>query len=248
MTSGRLASRARTVARRRGGRLGVVAAVAFIATAAVVIYASGLLEKLPSSQDRIAGLFDGLGAWTYLVAGLLAFLEVGTFVGFFAPSELGVPFAGAAAAQGDLSLPRLVFVVWVCAAAGESVNFALGRVLGRGFLVRHGARFRVTEARIEKVEEYFERHGGLTVLLARFGAYVRTLTPFIAGAANMRYRHFLAWSVPGCGLWATALATIGYVFVESIDTIIDVIVALGIGVAGVIVTVLLLRLVRARRS
>jgi membrane protein DedA with SNARE-associated domain len=222
------------------------AGLGLIAAAAFLLDASGLLDELPSSQDRVAELFDGLEAWTYLVAGLLAFLEVGTFVGLFVPSELGVPFAGAAAAHGSISLPTLVIVVWPCAVAGESLNFVLGRALGRGFLIRHGARVRLTEARVESVEDYFDRYGGLTVLLARFGAYVRTLTPFIAGAAGMRYRRFLAWSVTGCGLWAAALAALGYAFFDSIDTVIDLLVAVGFGVAAVIATALLWRLVNHR--
>jgi membrane protein DedA with SNARE-associated domain len=84
------------------------------------------------------------------------------------------------------------------------------------------------------------------VLLARFGAYVRTLTPFIAGAAAMRYGRFLAWSITGTGLWAAALASLGYVFFDSIDTIVDLVVAVGFGVAGVVAAALLWRLVKPR--
>jgi membrane-associated protein len=220
--------------------------LAFIAAVAVVVYATGLLDKLPSSQDRIGQLFDGLERWTYLVAGGLAFLEVGTFVGLLVPSELGVPFAGAAAAHGSLSLLILLIVVWVCAVVGESLNFALGRALGSGFLIRHGARVRVTETQVERVQAYFDRYGGLTVLLARFGAYVRTLTPFVAGAAGMRYGRFLAWSVTGCGLWAAVLASLGYVFFGSMDTIVELLVAFGLGVAGVIAAALLWQLAKSR--
>src|SRR5258705_532602 len=89
-------------------------------------------------RQLIGDLSQGLGAWTYLLVGGLAFLETGAFVGLVAPGEFTVLLGGAVASQGDVSLPLIIAVTWFCAFAGDSVSFMLGAHLGRGFLVRHG--------------------------------------------------------------------------------------------------------------
>ena len=99
----------------------------------------------------------------------------------------------------------------------------LGARLGRGFLVRHGARFRITEERLHQVEEYFDRHGGRTILIGRFIGLVRALAPFIAGTSKMRYAAFAPYSILGTGLWATAFILIGYFASQSLGTVADIV-------------------------
>ena len=100
-------------------------------------------------EKAIQDLSKGLGAWTYLLVGALAFLETGAFVGLIAPGEFTVILGGAVAGQGEISLPVILAITWLCAFAGDSVSFLLGAKLGRGFLVRHGQRFRITEERLK---------------------------------------------------------------------------------------------------
>ena len=88
----------------------------------------------------IEDLSKGLGSWTYLLVGALAFLETGAFVGLVAPGEFTVLLGGAVAGQGDISLPLIIAITWLSAFAGDSVSFLLGARLGRGFLVQHGRR------------------------------------------------------------------------------------------------------------
>src|SRR5258706_7646245 len=109
-------------------------------------------------QGAIEDLSNGLGAWTYLLVGALAFLETGAFVGLIAPGEFTVMLGGAVAGQGDVSLPLILATTWLCAFAGDSGSFLLGAKLGRGFLIRHGKRLRITEARLAQVEAYFARY------------------------------------------------------------------------------------------
>jgi membrane protein DedA with SNARE-associated domain/membrane-associated phospholipid phosphatase len=195
-------------------------------------------NQLPSiNLDKIIeDLSEGLGAWTYLLVGGLAFLETGAFVGLIAPGEFTVLLGGAVASQGDISLPLIIAITWLAAFSGDSVSFLLGARLGRDFLVRHGERFRITEARLEQVEGYFSRYGGRTVLIGRFIGLVRALAPFIAGSSRWRYRNFVPYSILGTGLWSIALILLGYFFGQSLDKVTNF-VGKGLLVFGIVVGV-----------
>ena len=170
-------------------------------------------------EQAIQDLSEGLGGWTYLLVGALAFLETGAFVGLIAPGEFTVMLGGAVAGQGDISLPVILAITWACAFAGDSVSFLLGARLGRDFLIRHGQRVRISEERLEQVEAYFSRYGGRTILIGRFIGLVRALAPFIAGSSRMPYRNFAPFSILGTGLWSTGLILAGYFFAQSLDTV-----------------------------
>ena len=124
---------------------------------------------------------------------------------------------GAVAGQGETSVVLTIGIVWVCAVAGDSVSFLLGRRLGRGFILRHGPRVRITHERFARVEDYFSRHGGKTILIGRFIGLVRALAPFVAGSSEMRYMGFLPYSVLGTGLWAAGYVLLGYFASRSLD-------------------------------
>ncbi len=170
-------------------------------------------------EQTIQDLSKGLGAWTYLLVGALAFLETGAFVGLIAPGEFTVMLGGAVAGQGDISLPLILAITWICAFAGDSLSFLLGARLGREFLVKHGQRLRITEDRLKQVESYFSRYGGRTILIGRFIGLVRALAPFIAGSSRMPYRDFAPFSILGTGLWSTGLILAGYFAAQSLDTV-----------------------------
>lgn len=160
---------------------------------------------------------ESLGDLTLLLVGILAFLETGAFVGLVFPGETAVILGGALAGQGEISVVVMLAVVWFCAWAGDSVSFLIGRRLGRGFILRHGPKVRITRERFAQVESYFGRHGGKTILIGRFLGLVRALAPFIAGSSGMRYRAFLPYSVLGTGLWAATFTLLGFFISESIN-------------------------------
>ena len=195
-------------------------------------------DHLPSLNldEVIEDLSKSLGSWTYLLVGGLAFLETGAFVGLVAPGEFTVMLGGAVASQGDISLPLILGITWLAAFCGDSVSFLLGAKLGRGFLVRHGERLRISDERLAQVEGYFARHGGKTILIGRFIGLVRALAPFIAGSSRMPYRTFAPFSILGTGLWATALILAGYFAAQSLDTVTEW-VGKGLLVFGIVVAV-----------
>ena len=148
---------------------------------------------------------------------LLAFLETGAFVGLVAPGETAVLVGGLVAGQGQIDLLVLIAIVWTCAVAGDVTSYTLGRRLGRAWLLRHGERLKITEDRLHQVERFFEKRGGLTILIGRFIGLVRALAPFIAGTSKMPLRQFLPYDIIGAGAWATTFCVLGYVFWQSFD-------------------------------
>jgi undecaprenyl-diphosphatase len=138
-------------------------------------------------------------------------------VGLVFPGETAVILGGALAGQGEISIVIMLAVVWAAAWGGDSVSFLIGIKLGRGFVLRHGPRVRITRERFTRVEDYFDRHGGKTILIGRFIGLVRALAPFIAGSSGMRYRAFLPYSILGTGLWAGTFVLLGYAISTSIN-------------------------------
>ena len=201
---------------RLSGEGKLLAAAVLLACA---VYASGILSALPDPKTLIEDIAEALGAWTYVLVGVMAFLETGAFIGLVAPGETVVIAGGVIAGQGEIQLIPLIGLVWVCAVLGDTTSFFLGAKLGRGFLEKHGPRFKITHERLEQVDGYFERHGGKTILIGRFIGLVRAIAPFVAGSSQMAYRNFFPYSVVGTGLWATTFCVLGYVFWRSFDQV-----------------------------
>ena len=199
---------------RRSGH-GMALLGAGLAAAALFAAVQAGLVQAPDLEGMLTDLSDSLGAWTYALVGALAFLETGAFVGLIAPGETAVVLGGVVAAEGGVHLVPMLAITWAAAALGDLASFALGRRLGRQFLVRHGTRIGVTAPRLERVEAFFSRHGGKAILIGRFIGLVRAVAPFLAGASAMRVRAFLPWSVLGTGLWATTFTLVGYAFHDS---------------------------------
>jgi undecaprenyl-diphosphatase len=204
------------VRRRHFGR--VALGLGGLAVAGLALWGFGVVEP-PNLTTLIEDVGKRLGKWTYLLVGLLAYLETGAFVGLVVPGETSVLVGGVVAGQGEISIVTLIGLVWACAVAGDVTSYVLGRRLGRGFLVRHGPKVKITEQRLQHVEGFFHRHGGPTILIGRFIGVVRTLAPFIAGASRMELRRFLPYDVIGAGLWSALFCLLGYFFWQSLDRV-----------------------------
>lgn len=227
----------------RRGRLIALGLAAFIGVAGYLLYQQYFPEfDLQQLLDDFANL---LGNWTYLIVGLLAFLETGAFVGLLVPGETAMIVGGAVAGQGVINLYLLLAIAWVMAFLGDSFSFFLGRKLGRGFVIEHGPRVGVTHERFEQAERYFERHGGKTVLIGRFVGIVRALSPFVAGTSGMGYGSFAPYSILGSGLQVSTNILLGYIFARSITVAADYAglfaLVLGTGIVVVVTVVVLYR-------
>lgn len=229
--------------RLSGGQRGLLAALA----AALAVYGIGLVQP-PDLESTIEDLGRTLGPYTYAFVGAMAFLETGAGVGLIAPGEFTVMLGGVIAGQGRIDVVALIAIVWVAAVAGDVTSYVLGRRLGRGFLVRHGPRVKITPDRLEQVEAFFHRHGGATILIGRFIGLVRAIAPFLAGASRMPLRRFLPYDTIAAGIWGGGFVLVGYVFWQSFHQVVAVAkqgaVALGavvVATGGVVLAVRHLR-------
>jgi membrane protein DedA with SNARE-associated domain/membrane-associated phospholipid phosphatase len=189
-----------------------------IVLAGLLLYGTGLVHP-PSIESLIKDAGEKLGKWTYLLVGLMAFLETGAFVGLIAPGEFTILVGGVVAGQGRIDVMALIALVWACAVAGDVTSYFLGRRLGRGFMERHGPKVKITHERLEQVEGFFERHGGKAILIGRFVGLVRAVAPFLAGSSRMPLRRFIPYDVVGAGLWGTIFVLLGYIFWHSFDQV-----------------------------
>lgn len=176
-------------------------------------------NSAPSVEHLIKNIAESLGSWAYLLVAVMAMAETAAFLGFIAPGEFTIILGGVLAGQGTLSIGLLIGIVWVSIMIGDSIGFALGRKLGRGFAQKHGPKVRLTEERLARVEDYFHRHGGKTVFFGRWIGFVRPLMPFTAGASDMPYRRFIPYDVLSAGLFGATFSLLGYIFYHSLGTI-----------------------------
>jgi membrane-associated protein len=219
---------------------GAILAMGVVAAAALAAFAAGVVRP-PDLEGALTDLSDTLGPWTYALVAALAFLETGAFVGLVAPGETAIVLGGVVAAEGDVNLGAMLVIAWLAAASGDLASFALGKRLGRRFLIARGPRLGVTAPRLERVEQFFDRHGPKAILAGRFIGIVRAVAPFLAGASGMRLRAFLPWSLLGTAVWATAFTLIGYAFHHSFSAAADALTHGALGLAVLAAVVLALR-------
>lgn len=146
----------------------------------------------------------------YGVAGII-FAESGLLIGFFLPGDSLLFTAGFLVQQDILAfnIHLLAFILFVAAALGDSVGYAFGNRVGRRLFKREDSLLFHKE-NLHRAEAFYEKHGGKTIVLARFVPVIRTFAPIVAGMSNMRYKAFLAYNLIGALLWATGLTYLGY--------------------------------------
>jgi undecaprenyl-diphosphatase len=160
--------------------------------------------------DQLIALLWRLGHWGYLVIFLGTTLESAAFLGFFIPGETLVVVAGVLASLGILDLPDLIALVALGAMIGDNVSYLLGRHLGHTWLVRYGGRVGLDHDRLDRVDSFYDRHGGAAVVFGRYVGFLRALVPFVAGAAGMTYPRFLGYNAVAGITWAFAIVLLGF--------------------------------------
>ena len=197
--------------------------------------------------EFLRGIGESVGAWLYVIAGGLAFAEAAVMVGVVLPGETALLVAGFAAHEGVISLVPMMIVAIVCAIAGDSVGYELGRKVGPALQRSRAGRF-VGDRRWQATEDFLHRHGGKAVLLGRGTALLRVLVPGMAGMARMPYlRTFLPWNVVGGVLWGGGCVLLGYLFALSLETVASYLAWGPVPVVAIVALVLIVREVRRRR-
>src|SRR5471032_1001028 len=158
---------------------------------------------------HLAELVAQYGAWVYGILFLILFCETGLVVTPFLPGDSLLFVAGALAAlpTNDLNVHLMVFAAIV----GDAVNYTIGRVFGERLFSNPNSKI-FRRSYLDKTHKFYEKHGGKTIILARFVPIVRTFAPFVAGMGHMSYRHFAAYNVIGALIWVLLFTYAGYLF------------------------------------
>jgi membrane-associated protein len=151
------------------------------------------------------------GAWVYALLFAIIFVETGLVVMPFLPGDSLLFVCGALAAIGALNLPLLMVLLVVAAVLGDALNYAIGRHVGPRVWQWEQSRF-FNRAAFDRTHAFYEKHGAITIIVARFLPFVRTFAPFVAGVGTMPYRIFLFWNVAGAFLWVGSFIYAGYAF------------------------------------
>jgi len=161
--------------------------------------------------DRHLAELAGIGVeWLYGILFLIVFCETGLVVTPFLPGDSLLFASGALAAVGSLNIHALFLLLTVAAILGDTVNYAAGHYFGEK-VFSSDARV-LKQEYLDRTHAFFERHGGKTIVIARFVPIIRTFAPFVAGAGRMTYRHFLFYNVPGAIAWTASFLYGGYFF------------------------------------
>jgi membrane-associated protein len=144
----------------------------------------------------------------------IVFAETGLFVGFLLPGDSLLITAGLVAQRGQLDLPMLMVVLVVAAIAGDATGYWIGRRAGARLFQREDSRF-FKRRHLQRAEAFYARHGGKTIVLARFMPFVRTFAPSVAGAAGMPYPRFALYNVVGGVAWVVSMTLLGYLLGEA---------------------------------
>ncbi|MGE0559894.1 MAG: DedA family protein [Burkholderiales bacterium] len=162
--------------------------------------------------DRhLQALVAAHGAWIYLILFAIVFCETGLVVTPFLPGDSLLFVSGTIAAAGGMDINLLVVLLIIAAVLGDAVNYAIGHYLGPRVFKSGESRW-LNPKHLERAHAFYERHGGKTIIIARFVPIIRTYAPFVAGAASMTYPKFALYNVTGAILWVVSLGYAGYFF------------------------------------
>ena len=193
---------------------------------------------------HLAEIIERFGAGAYGILFLIVFCETGLVVTPLLPGDSLLFAAGSFAALGSFSLVPLMLLLMAAAILGDTVNYWIGARIGeRAFSGK--VRF-LKQAHLVRTQEFYQRHGGKTILLARFVPIVRTFAPFVAGVGRMNYPRFLAYNVGGAVLWVSLFTLAGYFF-GNIPAVKSNFTLVILAIIGLSVLPIIVEIIRGRR-
>lgn len=170
-----------------------------------------LYDIIMHMDTHLLALVHDYGMWVYAILFLIIFAETGLVITPFLPGDTLLFVAGTLCGMEALQLQWLMPLLIMAAFSGDNTNYWIGRTLGLRLFERAGGRF-IKREHLDKTHDFYERHGGKTIIFARFLPIIRTFAPFVAGLGLMRYRLFLLFSMAGSLAWISSLTLAGYFF------------------------------------
>ena len=206
----------------------------------------GLILHIDKALDI---MLQQYGVLVYALLFAIVFAETGLVVFPFLPGDTLLFVAGAFCANGSMNASLLMLLLIVAAVSGNTVNYLIGRALGQRVFT-HDYRW-IDRHALEKTHAFFERHGGKTIILARWLPVIRTFAPFVAGVSDMGFTRFQIFNVVGALVWVIGLVMAGYFFgnIPIIRDHLNTIVLIGVAAAaGPVALAAIIRWVRGRRQ
>jgi membrane-associated protein len=162
-------------------------------------------------DQSVAELAVQYGHWLYALLFVIIFAETGLVVLPFLPGDSILFIAGTVVATADLNVHVLVVVLIAAATIGDTVNYSIGHYIGPRVFDKPDSRW-FKQEHLRRTQVWYDKYGGVTIIIGRFVPIIRTFAPFLAGVAGMRYRRFLAFNVIGGVSWIASLVYAGYLF------------------------------------
>ena len=170
-----------------------------------------LIDLVVHLDAHLSDLIRTYGLWTYLILFVVIFCETGLVITPFLPGDSLLFAAGSFAAKGDLQVVWLFAILAAAAILGDTVNYWIGHRIGPKIFQREKSRFFKKEY-LDRTHAFYEKHGGKTIIIARFVPIIRTFAPFVAGIGRMSYGTFLSYNVIGGIGWVAIFVFGGYLF------------------------------------
>ncbi|MFA9491892.1 MAG: DedA family protein [Anaerolineales bacterium] len=171
---------------------------------------SNLIDLFLHIDVYLDVLIDFFGPWSYAILFAIIFMETGFVITPFLPGDSLLFAVGAFSARGSLNVVVIFIVLFFAAVIGDGVNYWIGHSVGPRVFEKD-YRF-LKRAHLVKTQEFYEKHGGKTIVLARFIPIVRTFAPFVAGVGTMEYKRFIGYNIIGAFLWTSMFIFLGYFF------------------------------------
>jgi len=169
-----------------------------------------LFDMLLHVDRTLGALLAQYGTYVYIVLFAIVFCETGLVLFFFLPGDTLLFIAGAFCATGQMNFALLMTLLIVAAVTGNTVNYYVGRAIGQRVFT-HNYRW-INKDALRRTHDFFEKHGGKTIIVARFVPVVRSFAPLVAGVSEMTLARFQMFNVTGAVLWVGSLVTAGYLF------------------------------------
>ncbi len=170
-----------------------------------------LIDFVLHVDVHLKSFVEAYGTWVYALLFMIIFVETGLVVMPLLPGDSLLFVAGALAGAGMMEYPLLLILLIIAAIAGNQTNYAIGRFFGPRVFQWENSRFFNRRA-FDRTHEFYEKYGGITIVLARFMPFLRTFAPFVAGVAQMTRSKFTFYDVTGGSLWVSSILTAGYLF------------------------------------